>query len=389
MPLRIRRLAGALLPHSDEEQDLRRRLTRANEAIEYWKTRSERRSAAVDRMKQELDAAKARIQEVQANATVRKRRELSPGVLEQMLVARVAQRPHLPWEAPAAAERERRLLEASAEYRTVVNDTDGRTSKLHRAEVSGIPWWLPRDEGRTGRARKLQHQGFPLRAVLNTREVSLGGIMLDLGANVGRTSITRVLLGDVRAVYAAEPEPTNYACLVQNVVEHGLRGFVMPDRVAIGAQRGEVTLRRSQYIGGHRLLNPARRQRAPIETVLVQLWPLDEWMAHVGLEADAVSFVKVDTQGSEVNVLRGAQRLLARRHVAWQLELDPGLLVRAGATVPELLGLVETHFTHFIDMGPAAPGARVRPVRDLASALSYVGGADHAKTDLLLYKAAE
>ena len=32
--------------------------------------------------------------------------------------------------------------------------------------------------------------------------------------------------------------------------------------------------------------------------------------------------------------------------------------------------------------------ARVRPVRDLTSALAYVGGAEHAKTDLLLYKAA-
>jgi FkbM family methyltransferase len=385
MPLKIRRLAGALLPHSDEERDLRRRLTRANEAIEYWKTRSERRSAAVDRMKQELDAAKLRVQEAQANATLRKRRELSPGVLEQMLVSRVAQRPRLPWEAGPARDRESRLLAASDEYRTVVED-EARATKLQRAEVSGIPWWLPRDEGRAGRSKKLQHQGFPLRAVLNTREVSLGGIMLDLGANVGRTSITRVLLGDVRAVYAAEPEPTNYSCLVQNVVEHGLRGFVLPDRVAIGALRGEVKLRRSQYIGGHRLLNPARRQRAPIETVPVQLWPLDDWMAHVGVEAEAISFVKVDTQGSEVNVLRGARALLARRHVAWQLELDPGLLVRAGATVPELLGLVEQHFTHFIDMGPAAPGVRVRPVRDLAGALAYVGG-EHAKTDLLLYNA--
>ena len=130
-----------------------------------------------------------------------------------------------------------------------------------------------------------------------------------------------------------------------------------------------------------------RRQRAVIETVPVQLWPLDDWMAHVGVDAEAISFFKVDTQGSEVNVLRGAGALLARRHVAWQLELDPGLLVRAGATVPELLGLVEQHFTHFIDMGPAAPGARVRPVRDLAGALAYVGG-EHAKTDLLLYNEA-
>jgi FkbM family methyltransferase len=284
----------------------------------------------------------------------------------------------------AAAERERRLAEASDDYRASLADEASRLGMLQRAEVAGISWWLPRDEGRAGRAQKLQRQGFPLRAILQTREVALGGIMVDVGANVGRTSITRVLLGDVRAVYAAEPEPTNYACLVQNVIEHDLRGYVLPDRVAIGAERTEVKLRRSQYIGGHRLLNPARRQRRPIETVPVQLWPLDAWMAHVGIEPGAVSFVKVDTQGSEVNVLRGARGLLARRHVAWQVELDPGLLVRAGADVPELLGLLESHFTHFIDIGSGASGRRVRSTRDLTAALAYVGG-DRAKTDLILY----
>jgi FkbM family methyltransferase len=387
MALKFRRLAGALLPESPEAQDLRRRLSRADEAIDYWKKRFERRGAAVDRLKQAVEDSRQHLSEVQAQVALHKHRELSPAVLQQILPVRAQHRPVLASDAAAADDRERRHMMASSEYLAAINDEAARMAALQRCEVLGIPWWLPRDEAKAGRVTKLQRQGFPLRVILQTREVALGGIMLDLGANVGRTSVTRMLLGDVRAVYAAEPEPTNYACLVQNVVEHRLRGFVLPDRVAIGAHRGEVKLRRSAYVGGHRLLNPARRQRAPIETVLVQLWPVDEWMARLGIEPEAVSFVKVDTQGSEVNVLRGARALLARRHVAWQIEVDPGLLTRAGAAVEELLQLIAMHFTHFIDLGTGAGGPRSRPTRDLAGALSYVGG-EQAKTDLVVYNAA-
>ena len=84
-------LAGVLLPPSDEE-NLRRRLTRANESVEYWKSRAERRGAVVDRLKQELDATKARLLEVQAHAMQRKRRELVASVLEQILATRVGRR---------------------------------------------------------------------------------------------------------------------------------------------------------------------------------------------------------------------------------------------------------------------------------------------------------
>jgi hypothetical protein len=121
--------------------------------------------------------------------------------------------------------------------------------------------------------------------------------------------------------------------------------------------------------------------------VAVQVWPLDEWIAHHGIEAEAITFVKVDTQGFEVNVLRGATKLLAQEGVGWQIEIDPRLLSNAGTSVSELLTLLERHFTHAIDMGPRQPGSRVLPVSRLAESLSYVGSQVH-KTDVLLYRVA-
>ena len=49
--------------------------------------------------------------------------------------------------------------------------------------------------------RALRHQDFPYRVLTQTREVAVGGVMLDLGANIGRMSVPRVIL-------ATSPRPT-------------------------------------------------------------------------------------------------------------------------------------------------------------------------------------
>jgi FkbM family methyltransferase len=242
---------------------------------------------------------------------------------------------------------------------------------------------VPFAEDDVQRIERGRSQGFPYRVILQTRELAIGGCMIDIGANIGRTSIPRVMLGDVRAVYAAEPEPSNYACLVRNVVEHKLRGFVLPDRVAIGAMRGEARLRRSRYPGGHHIVGGPAKVNA---TITVPVWPLDEWVAHVKLDPDAVTFVKVDTQGSEVAVLTGAPGLLARRQASWQIEVDPALLRRASTNVKELLALLQHHFSHYIDIGTPDGGPRVRRTSGLAESLGYLGDRQ-TKTDLLLFHA--
>jgi len=50
-----------------------------------------------------------------------------------------------------------------------------------------------------------------------------------------------------------------------------------------------------------------------------------------------VSFVKVDVQGSELHVL-AAPRGARRRHIPWQMEIDPPLLARRGVELDELYG---------------------------------------------------
>ena len=253
-------------------------------------------------------------------------------------------------------------------------------------DINGLSWWVPSAAGEPNRISRAQAQGIPFRLITQTREVALGAIMLDIGANIGRTSVPRVLLGDFQFVYAAEPDPVNHECLVRNVMENNLQGRVFPDHTAIGNKDGKTVLMRSRFIGGHRVLPESGRPKSR-ELVTVPCYTLDSWVKRLSIELDGVTFVKIDTQGWEIHILSRATNLLEQRHIAWQLEIDPKHLESAGAPLTCLFEILHRHRTHFIDLNSAAPGPRSRPVSELSSALAYVGDTRGRKTDILVYHA--
>jgi hypothetical protein len=112
---------------------------------------------------------------------------------------------------------------------------------------------------------------------------------------------------------------------------------------------------------------------------------LDTWVERLGLDLDELAFVKLDAQGSEVHILRGAPRVLSCRHVAWQIEIDPETLAARGFTADDLYDPLRRHFTHFIDLGHDGVGARVHPIGDIADALPHATGGSAGRTDILAF----
>ena len=219
----------------------------------------------------------------------------------------------------AAALREMEFLQHSSAYSDAVRrdiTASGLVTQL--VTIEGLSWRVPVDAASRGAlSDRIVREGWlPFQDILAAHELALGTAMIDVGANIGTTSIPRVVLGDFAYVYAAEPNPTNYVYLVDNVAANGLQGFVLPDRVAIGAANGEATLRRKTQMGTHHLVSTAHR---PTD-ICVQVHTLDSWAARLGIDLASVTFVKVDTQEWEAHVLRGAARLLAHNHIAWQIE---------------------------------------------------------------------
>jgi FkbM family methyltransferase len=274
------------------------------------------------------------------------------------------------------------LQETAPAYRAELADTGEADSELERITLDTLGWSVavPASVRAGARERFIAKQQFPYRAIVQTREMAQGPVLIDVGANMGLTSVPRVVLGDFARAYCAEPDPLNYRALVRNVVDNGLRGLVLPDQVAIGDTDGPVLLRHAKYSGGHRVSSEPH----PWKTIQVQSRTLNQWCREMRIDLDLVTFVKVDTQGSEVKVLRGAADLLARRHIAWQLEVAPAWLESAGTSAAELYAICAEHFTHFIDLGKDTGRRRVRPAAELAEALAYLQ-ARNEHTDILVY----
>ncbi len=288
--------------------------------------------------------------------------------------------------APAVRDRTARFRAASPAYEAACTAGSAPLAGMHAMTLDGLAWSVPlvHPDNPQLVARAIAHQDFPYRVLTQTRDVSIGGTMIDIGANIGRMSIPRIVLGDAMAAYCAEPDPLNYACLVRNVRDNGLEGLVLPDHLAIGAAEGTVRLQRASSAGGHRVLAEGATSRR--EVVEVPCLPLDAWIERVGIDLDQVRFIKVDVQGSEVDVLRGASRTLGHRHIAWQIEVDLETLAARGCDArKDLYPLMQQCFTHFIDLSRHRMTPRVRPVAALIEELSYVTGGTSGRTDVVLF----
>ena len=370
----IGRLVRDLVAHLPGGRRLRAELEQSRRQRDVLAERLKRSERQRDVLRRRLGARRQRARAMQPDEAV----------LEHILPLRHAAM--LAANHDAREARESAFVARSASYSDALAHADRTPAPAERIELAGLAWWVPVEADDTeGIAHRLgAKRRLPLAEILETREVALGRAMIDIGANIGTTSIPRALLGDFNWVYAIEPDPLNYACLVRNIVSNGVRGLVLPDRVAIGDTNSEMTMR-VRRSGTHHLVTRVEHVSEG-ERMVVPCLTLDTWVDRVGIDLSDIGFIKSDTQGWDARVLSGAERVLAQRHIAWQIEFSPAMLERSGKSVDQLFRLLEGHFTHFIDLRGTA-GARVRGTQELRASLADIGSTRRRYTNLLLYNA--
>lgn len=142
------------------------------------------------------------------------------------------------------------------------------------------------------------------------REAGIGTV-LDVGAHRGEfSSAIRALLPRAR-IYAFEPLPDCCAVL-SNKMRNG--GGFQAFPVAIGKTHGQITLWRSRYAKSSSVLPMAALHKdsfpwsAENTPLSVEQRALDEYLGQ--LQLDDKVLLKIDVQGYEAQVLRGATELL-------------------------------------------------------------------------------
>ena len=144
---------------------------------------------------------------------------------------------------------------------------------------------------------------------------------VDVGANVGlHTSVLASAVGPGGHVLAFEPEPSNCSRLQENVVRNGFTNVEI-HRVALQDRPGHAVL----HLGADPMYHSTGtifEDRAAGRDIVVEARILDDVWREAG--SPSVSFVKIDTEGTEFEVLKGTERLLDAERPALLIETrDP------------------------------------------------------------------
>ena len=165
-------------------------------------------------------------------------------------------------------------------------------------------------------------------------ELSPGDVMMDLGANIGDyTQLAATLVGSRGHVYAFEPAPENAAHL-----RHRFEGTVHVSVVeaAVGAHSGVAAFFLDRRNNTRHSLARGNVGKSGA-TITVPLVALDDYRRKV----PRVDVIKMDVQGAESDVIRGASGMLRKYKPRLVLELWPYGLRNLGADTDLVIGQLE------------------------------------------------
>lgn len=150
-----------------------------------------------------------------------------------------------------------------------------------------------------------------------------GSVFVDIGANVGwHTMLAASIVGDAAAVYAFEPNPAN-ARLIAHTIEKNrlpnvhLLPFALSDRVGFSSFQSAIGSN-GAFVGSR------EHDSLDASVTIVPTLRLDD------LSIEHVDVLKIDVEGAEPLVLRGAEATIERDHPVIIFEFSCDMSERVG-----------------------------------------------------------
>jgi len=147
-------------------------------------------------------------------------------------------------------------------------------------------------------------------------------VVWDIGANIG--DHTRQYLDWGKTVFAVEPNPLSYMCLVHNCPE----AFTLNE--AASDTEGE-------YVKFMRLDNVGASRINPDGDIEVATAILDK------IETPVPQFIKIDVEGWELSALKGMEKTVFAHRPMIFCEINEGALAGNGVTPNDLIKWIKNH----------------------------------------------
>jgi FkbM family methyltransferase len=182
---------------------------------------------------------------------------------------------------------------------------------------------------------------FPYELDVLASTITKGGVIFDIGANNGYlTCYFAHLVGPRGYVYATEPASQEFDVLNENVDVNKYANvtcsrFLIGDRAGIGRLWLSGT-----NLGRHSLYSANVAGSTGSE--VVPMITADQYVEMAVTELRSVDMVKVDVEGAECFVLRGASQLLQRTRHVW-IEVWQAGIESAGCDPLEIIETLKRH----------------------------------------------
>lgn len=173
----------------------------------------------------------------------------------------------------------------------------------------------------------------PLETAFIREHLKAGDVFLDIGANIGwYTVLASTIVGERGFIFAFEPRPETAARLRQTIEDNPLKDRIVLHQCGLSDAQGVAYIKNKiddDNPGGSAV---SSRATWGIDSAQIALRTLNSF------NFERIDVVKMDVEGSEMNVMRGAKQLFARLRPVVLTEILPaGLAQVSGATPDDFL----------------------------------------------------
>jgi FkbM family methyltransferase len=217
-----------------------------------------------------------------------------------------------------------RLAPVNADYARPSYRTVSRNGINYRLDISDYQDWIVYWGLCTDRPEDL----YPL--------IGKDNVVFDVGSNLGDVCLTAAtLVGPGGKVYAFEPDPVSYAKLTENLARNSFQNIVA-SQLGLGEVPGTLTMKVNSpgNRGGNRVATesgPAGADSFPVNIETIDRFVTQQQVSRVDV-------IKVDVEGFEMQVLRGARETLLRWRPALFVEVVNRNLCDQGTSSEALIG---------------------------------------------------
>lgn len=163
-------------------------------------------------------------------------------------------------------------------------------------------------------------------------------VVFDIGANMGDVTLNMAkIVGETGKVFAFEPYHETFEKLRRNYELNTFDNIELIES-ALAEKKGMVQMvRMDEHNSG---MNRVASGNSDSSSAFIKTTSLDEFVETNRIEK--ISLIKIDVEGFEMNVLRGARRTLQQLRPSLFIEIDDNNLRGQGASSVELLDFLKT-----------------------------------------------